>query len=286
MASFRLVSRYFQWHYPASLPTTRPRGFIVWRPSAKSQGLLEYVDLVLADYAEQLPLTLRQIFYRLVGAYAYEKTEHAYKRLGELLNSARRAGRVPMQHIRDDGFVRHRPNAFASAAAFLEAVQAAAESLTLDRQAGQPRRLVVMCEAAGMAPQLFRLVERWGIEVLSSGGFSSLTDTHGLAAGWRGQCVAVLQVGDHDPSGTHIFLHLAEDVAAFGAAYGADIEFVRLAVTREQAHRLGLDSAPPKATDRRSFDGDETYQAEAIDPRDLAQIVETVNHGTTRRARL
>jgi hypothetical protein len=42
-----------------------------------------------------------------------------------------------------------------------------------------------MCEAAGMAPQLARVAEPFGIGVLSSGGFSSLTDTHGFATQWR-----------------------------------------------------------------------------------------------------
>jgi hypothetical protein len=84
----------------------------------------------------------------------------------------------------------------------------------------------------------------------------------------------VLQIGDCDPSGVHVFSHLAEDVAAFAAAYQGDVEFVRLAVTLEQAHELALESTPPKATDRRAFAADETYQAEAIDPADLAQIVE------------
>jgi hypothetical protein len=260
--------------FPAVARFPRPRGFIDWRPSAKSGSLLDQVEAVLASYAGQLPLTLRQIFYRLVARFAYEKTERAYKRLGELLNSARRAGRVPMDHIRDDGFVRHAPNAFASVDAFLEAVRAAAEDLRLDRQRGQKRRLVVMCEAAGMAPQLARIADPYGVEVLSSGGFSSLTDTHGLAAQWARQAITVLQIGDHDPSGVHVFSHLAEDVAAFAEAYGGNTEFIRLAVTLDQAHALGLASAPPKATDRRAFAGDETHQAEAIDPADLAQIVE------------
>jgi hypothetical protein len=257
-----------------SAVTTRPRGFITWRPSEKSGALLDQLDEVLATYAEQLPLTLRQIFYRLVARYAYEKTERAYKRLGELLNSARRAGRIPMDHIRDDWFVRHTPFAFTGIEQFLASVRQWAEELRLDRQHGQKRRLVIMTEAAGMAPQIARIADPFGVEVLSSGGFSSLTDTHGLAAEWRDQAVTVLQIGDHDPSGVHVFAHLAEDVAAFPASYQGDVEFVRLAVTLDQAHELGLESAPPKETDRRRFDGDETYQAEAIDPLDLARIVE------------
>ena len=62
-------------------------------------------------------------------------------------------------------------------------------------------------------------------------------------------------------------------VVAFARHYGGDIEFVRLAVTPEQARQYHLPSAPPKATDRRSFDGTETWQLEALDPHDLAEIV-------------
>jgi hypothetical protein len=84
---------------------SRPRGFIArWTPRAETIALLDRVRAVLADYAEQLPLTLRQIFYRLVGAYSYEKTEAAYERLGETLNKARRARFIDMDAIRDDGF--------------------------------------------------------------------------------------------------------------------------------------------------------------------------------------
>jgi hypothetical protein len=60
----------------------RPRGFIDdWTPQAATMALIDQVKTVLAEYRDQLPLTLRQIFYRLVGAYEYEKTEKAYKRL-------------------------------------------------------------------------------------------------------------------------------------------------------------------------------------------------------------
>jgi hypothetical protein len=50
--------------------SARPRGFIDgWRPRVETQALLDQVIRVLAEYAERLPLTLRQTFYRLVGAY-------------------------------------------------------------------------------------------------------------------------------------------------------------------------------------------------------------------------
>jgi hypothetical protein len=84
--------------------------------------------------------------------------------------------------------------------------------------------------------------------------------------------VEVLHIGDHDPSGAHIFLALQEDVEAFATFYSLSISFTRLAVTPEQVIELSLPTAPPKATDRRAFEGT-TCQAEAIPPDVLRQIL-------------
>jgi hypothetical protein len=84
----------------------------------------------------------------------------------------------------------------------------------------------------------------------------------------------VLHLGDHDPSGVHVFSSLAEDIEEFAADYGGDVEFVRVAVTPEQTRQYNLPSAPPEATDRRSFEGNETRQCEALDPRILAAILQ------------
>ena len=94
--------------------SARPRGFIQrWRPRAETRELLDQVDRVLAEHLNLLPLTLRQIFYRLVGAYGHEKTEQASERLGETVNKARRSRLVDMDAISDDGFTSAAPVFFA-----------------------------------------------------------------------------------------------------------------------------------------------------------------------------
>jgi hypothetical protein len=254
----------------------RPRGFVQrWNPRAETLALLEKVTGILAEYVRQSPLTIRQIFYRLVGRHGFEKTELVYSRLGETLNKARRARIADMDAIRDDGFTATVPDFYGSANHFFATIQISAQSLRLDRQKGQHRRLALWCEAGGMVPQLARIADPYGIAVYSSGGFDSLTDKHRLAAEWAGERVTVLHIGDHDPSGIHVFSSLSEDISAFARAYGndGDIEFLRVAVTPAQAICYRLEAAPPKPTDRRRFEGNETWQAEALDPRDLAAIV-------------
>ena len=71
-----------------------------------------------------------------------------------------------------------------------------------------------------------------------------------------------------------MFNALDEDVMAFVAAFGGNVEFSRLAVKHEHIGQYGLPTAPPKKSDRRSFSGgDETVQAEALDPAVLSELV-------------
>jgi hypothetical protein len=253
---------------------TRPRGFAPWSPRQETLELLARVNAVLGEYQDHLPLTLRQIFYRLVGAHGYGKTEQAYARLGEHLVRARRARLVPMEAIRDDGGAVLTPNMWASAQEYLDAVRAQAGKLMLDRTEGQKTRLVVLPEAAGMVPQLARIANPFDIAVMSSGGFDSLTEKHRFAEELAGEdrLTEVLSIGDHDPSGVSMFAAYLEDVEAFTRDLGGEAIFTRLAVTPAQISEFDLPTAPPKPTDRRAFNG-ETCQAEALAPDVLAGIL-------------
>ena len=260
---------------------TRPRGFAPWAPRPASLALVRDVQAVLEEYRAHLPLTLRQVFYRLVATRAFDKTEGAYSRLCETVNRARRAGLIRFAAIRDDGPSRYEPASWADPKAFMADMRADAQRFRLDRQARQPLRLWVLCEAGGMAPMLARVANPYGVPVLTSGGFDSLTAKHDLAmelaeALRHHEQANVLHLGDLDPSGEHLFTSLAEDVGAMVRALCSDapahLHFTRLAVTREQADRLALPTAPPKPTDKRRFSG-ETVQCEAIDPATLSGIL-------------
>jgi hypothetical protein len=252
---------------------------VPWTPSPQSTALLDQVNAILDEYRAYLPLTIRQVFYRLVGAHGYEKTEKSYTRLSELMNRARRARKISMDAIRDDGGQKIEPTMWQDEQNFLDCVTRLARDFRLDRQEGQRTRLIVMCEAAGMAPQLADAVDDYCITVISSGGFNSVTENHKLSRELTQFCddgftevIEILHVGDHDPSGAHLFLAMSEDVTAFVAAYDVPVTFTRLAVTPEQIEEMGLDTAPPKTSDNRAFGG-ETCQAEAIPPDLLADIL-------------
>lgn len=251
---------------------TRVRGLAPWTPRAKTLPLLESVNEILAQYADQLPLTLRQVFYRLVAAYLYDKTENAYARLGETLNRARRAGVVPFEAIRDDGATALWPREFLSPEDFWQMVDEQVEDFTLSAQDGQAQYVELWVEAAGMAPMAFAAVNpKYGVPVFSSGGFDSTTLKYEAARRFleRDRPTVVVHVGDYDASGVSLFEAVREDVAAFYADLGGEQppEFLRAAITKEQIERYQLPTAPPKKADKRSaFTDTITVQAEALPP--------------------
>ncbi|MBI3948431.1 MAG: hypothetical protein HY321_21135 [Armatimonadetes bacterium] len=256
----------------------RAKGYCDWRPHMKTREVLSTVEAVLAEYREHWPLTLRQVFYRLVGNHGYEKTEAAYKRLQEYLVRARRARMIPWEALRDDGRTDRRPNRFTGKAAFREAVRDAAASYRRDKRQDQPWRAAVLVEAASMVPQAVRVAHPLDVPVFSSGGFDSLTVKHDLVdLAVDLAPVVFLHVGDLDPSGVCIFDAVRADVEAFLAvdapSVRAGVRFHRVALTPEQVDAYNLPTAPAKETDARNNGVRETCQAEALPPDVLAALV-------------
>lgn len=255
----------------------RPRGLVPWNPHRRTQGLLTQVGAVLKEYRDHLPLTCRQLFYRLVGAYGYPKDEKGYGRLLETMNRARRSGTIPFSAIRDDGVTAEDPSGFHGMSDFWEAVRYTAEVYRRDRSEGQPAVLELWVEAAGMVPQVGRVAHEYGAAVFSSGGFDSLTAKHEAAQRMmeRRRPTIVLHVGDLDPSGLSIFDSAAEDVAALVRDLGGELtpSFSRVAVTEAQVLTYELPTAPAKAADKRGEWRGGTVQCEALPPDTLADEV-------------
>ncbi|WP_336320414.1 hypothetical protein [Streptomyces lavendofoliae] len=234
------------------------------------------MEFILGRYAAQLPLTIRQIWYAAVSEGVLVRQERTYKRLVDLLGMARRSGRISWLAIGDGTDAAVEPVAYDGADGFRRAQLDAARGFRLDRQAGQDARLEVWCDTAGLVPQLATVTDPWGVPVYTSAtGLSGKRAAAQRAAGGGHTCVRILVVGDWDPSGLHLFTALAEDVTAFAALDAPDVlvRFDRLAVTERQIAEFRLPTAPVKPSDRRSFPGTSTTQAEAIPPDALAALV-------------
>jgi hypothetical protein len=250
---------------------TRPRGPHPWNPQPKTRAIVDQVLGVLAQYDDYLPLTIRLIFYRLVAMYGYAKTDNAYQNLITYIGRARRAGLISCDAIRDDGITEVIPLSFTGKPDFYREVVLLARGYRRDRLEGQPVRIEIWCEAAGMVPQLVEVAHPFGITVYSCSGFDSTTFNHKAAQrASAGIPLLVLHIGDHDFEGRHIFNSAMEDVVAWTASMEGNVRFIRVAVTPQQIEEYDLPTAPPKKAGDRP-----TCQAEALEPPVLAEIVKS-----------
>ncbi len=265
----------------------RAKGYKPYRQMpAKTWGLLGQVQAILREYRAELPLTARQIFYRLVGAYGYPKTERAYGRLANHLVNFRRARLIDFEDIRDDGASVMRVAHYSGEEAFYATVRSMGERYERDKLANQAKDIRVYCESAGMMPQLQRKAGLFSIPVYSCSGFDSLTAKHELAADvarahtYRGKPTVILHLGDHDPSGETIFDAISADVHAF---LEVDIPhkppedvaiFERVALTPEQIGRYDLPTDPAKESSHSVGWGNRrACQLEALQPDVLAEVL-------------
>ncbi len=250
-------------------------GFASWTPTPDSVDLLDKVNDIITAYTAYLPLTARQVFYRLVGACGYPKDEKAYSRLLYNIQRARRAGMLDWHAIRDDGVTSQSAGHWTpieDPTDWLKLMMPESREYVLNPQDDQEHYIELWCEAAGMVPMLSGMVRDFGIPVYSSSGFDSVTAKYDAYRRFVSRSVPtrVLHVGDYDPSGWAIFQANAEDITAFGAS----AEFIRVAVLARHIARYSLPTAPPKAKDkRRGFTDTRTVQAEALDPADLERLV-------------
>ena len=262
--------------------TKRPVGYLdAWHPYKKNQIRLAQVQQILEEYQEHLPLTVRQIYYRMIAVYRHPKGDSFRDSLYDLMVNARRAGDIPFESIRDDG-IQGGGYWDPDLDSHLRSIDRVLTNYDADRQAGQDIRLEAWCESAGMLPQLRRICDDYSIPVYSCGGFNSVTAVKRIAetVAAYDQDTVMLHLGDYDPSGISIYERVVRDVQAFLADDAPHREFrgVRVVLTEEQIAEYGLPMERIETEDTRSKASikaglTEKCELEALAPDQIARIL-------------
>jgi hypothetical protein len=242
-------------------------------------------DAIYAAAAEENPVTLRGVYYRVVSAGAVEKTEAAYDKVGRRLLALRRSGRVPYDWITDGTRWVIRPKTYSDLDQMLDDAQA---SYRRGLWHDQNIAVHIFTEKDAISGVVSQVTEEWDVPLGVLRGYASESFAWSMAQSitaslCRGKVVHVYQLGDHDPSGVDAWRDFQKKVMAFVIdEFAPDVHdavteittFERIAVTPMQIALYDLPTRPTKTSDSRSakFAG-ESVEVDAIRPTILRQIV-------------
>lgn len=214
------------------------------------------------------PVTLRQLYYRLVSEGLIVNHQQSYKRLSAKTAQARREGWFPSLIDRTRAIER-----FDNWPTAQNAMDQAVDSFRLDRTRDQKWSIYLGVEKHGMSVQLMHWFGEMGLPILALGGYSSQTFVDVVKSNvirYDRESV-LLYAGDFDPSGVDIDRDFEERTEIFDRV-------IRVALRKEHLKKYDLPPMPGKTADARSASfilqhGDLIQvELDALKPEDLRKL--------------
>jgi hypothetical protein len=229
------------------------------------------------------PMTVRQLYYRLVSFGVIDKTEREYKgTVCRLLTQMRLdhsgdpyeislAPTIPFGWIADNTRWMRKPTSYSS---IEDALASTARTYRRSLWDSSEAYVEVWLEKDALAGVLYEETAAFDVPLMVTRGYPSLTFVAEAAEaiGDLAKPAYLYYFGDHDPSGVDIPRHIEKRLGEL--APWAEIHFVKVAVTADQIGEYNLPTRPTKKTDTRSkgFVG-ESVEVDAIPPADLRALV-------------
>lgn len=237
-------------------------------------------DIIDGYVAQGFRLTVRQLYYQLVARALIENTERSYKRITSIVNDARMAGLMSWAAIEDRTRDFIRRTRWQSAHEILDD---SARGFHMDMWDNQDTRVFVVVEKEALAGVLEGVCQAHDVPLLAARGYPSGTVLREFAiddiapAIDHGQCIVILHLGDHDPSGIDMTRDLRERIELFLSSRH-DCELNRIALNMDQIRRLRPPPNPAKTTDSRFAEyrathGTRSWELDALNPEFLAGLV-------------
>lgn len=240
------------------------------------------VRLAIRDVlSQERPMTVRQVFYQLVGRGVVDKTETEYSRtVGRLLAEMRRSGEIPFDWLADGTRWQRLAPTFDSVT---DALTATARSYRRNLWRDLNHYVEVWCEKEALAGVLVEVTGEYDVPLMVTRGYPSMSYVYSAAQAMAAQVehdriVTVYYLGDHDPSGRDIRRTVERDLRDLIRQRVNDgtswFHFESLAVEDWQVEHYGLPTRPTKGSDPRAkgFHG-ASVELDAIPAAELRRIV-------------
>lgn len=245
------------------------------RISRDRQLLIGQANDILEQYdAEGYRLTLRQLYYQLVARNIIPNRVQEYSKLSNVMVAARMCGHTDWDFLEDRLRIPYLEYAVDGVE---DALADTINQYKRDRQEGQPSLIEVWTEKDAVSNILRRVTKWYHVNLLVNRGYSSCSAMYRAAERFKTnkKPVAILYVGDHDPSGLDMLRDIEERLFEFETEM---IEVVHVALTMEQIEEFNPPPNPAKVTDPRATGyiarhGESSWELDALSPSDLERIV-------------
>ena len=184
------------------------------------------IDSAVVILEEENPMTIRQLFYRLVSVGEIPNDRASYQLVSRLMTKARDDGRCEFDWILDRSRPEYAPNVFTDAAEYAEGVK---RGYRKDYWSSQPAYVELWVEKDAIIGSIQDVTDELGITIRVGRGFLSTTKAHEIAEHFKSiaEDITVFYLGDHDPSGRAIESDQYKRITDYGCG---DFELRRLAI--------------------------------------------------------
>lgn len=245
-----------------------------------TEAVIRLAEDIINQYQKQgFTLTLRQLYYQFIARALLPNTDQSYKRLGNIVSDARRAGRLDWTTIEDRTRFLRKLSSWDTPQDILESAK---NSYHRDLWASQTKRIEVWIEKDALVGVIEIPCQEHDVPFFSCRGYVSDSEM------WRGamrilrhkkegQGTIILHLGDHDPSGIDMTRDIEDRLNLFTYG-GADLEVRRIALTMEQIEEQSPPPNPAKITDSRyeqyaSKYGEESWELDALEPQFISDLI-------------
>lgn len=255
--------------------------FVTKKFGSSALEMIDVINEILNDYeAQGYDLSLRQLYYQLVSRNIVPNTEKSYKNVGSLVSDARLAGLIDWDMIKDRGREVVANPHWDNPQDFIEVV---APQYRFNLWHDQQNYVEVMVEKQALEGVLQPVCSEHDVPFTANKGYSSSSAMYEASkrfidAGNSGKDLHVIYLGDHDPSGIDMTRDVADRLEMFLDPEALTVEVHRIALNMDQVEELNPPENPAKLSDSRAMSyisqfGDSSWELDAIEPRQLANLV-------------
>jgi hypothetical protein len=217
-------------------------------PKAETVRTRRLIEAALHILSEEQPMTVRQLFYRLVSNQHIENDRQDYQKVSRVMTAARDDGRCPFAWIVDRSRPEYRVNVWEDPTGYAETVK---RSYRKDYWAMQPGHCEIWTEKDAIIGSIQVVTNDLGVTVRVCRGFLSTTKAHEIAEHFDAisKSITIFYLGDHDPSGRTIEADLTARISTYASHAFA---LKRLAIFAGDIRKFNLPPLRVKMTDSRA----------------------------------